>query len=601
VFHDDQHGTAIIVGAAIFNALRLRGQRFEDVKLVCSGAGAAALACLDLLVELGLPRGNIWVSDIHGVVHVGREVEMDRWKARYAQDTSQRTLGEVIDGADIFLGLSAPNVLKPDMVARMKAPPIIMALANPVPEIMPDDARAVAPDAIIATGRSDYPNQVNNVLCFPFIFRGALDAGASEINEAMKTACVKALADLALAETSEVVDRAYGGQSRGFGPDYLIPRPFDPRLMLEIAPAVAQAAMDSGVAARPIQDMDAYKQRLSEFVFRSGLVMKPVFDRARAAPRRVIYAEGEDWRVLRAAQVAIDEGLAQPILVGRPDVIQDRVTRLGLRLSPGADVEVINPQSDPRFGTYWRRYHGLMERKGVQPDTARTIVRTNNTVIAALAVTLGDADAMICGVEGVYRDHLKHVRDVVGRADGVHDLSAMSVLIVPSGTYFLTDTYVSHDPSADEIVEMTLQAAAAVRSFGITPKIALLSHANFGNTDSPSARKMSEAVARLHHRHPELEVEGEMHADSALDPAIRERIFPNARLSGTANLLVLPTLDAANIAMNMVKSLGEGLPVGPLLLGAARPAHILTPSVTARGVVNMTAVSVVDAQQTAPR
>ena len=597
VFHDDQHGTAIIVGAAIFNALRLKEKDFSDVKLVCSGAGAAALACLDLLVTLGLKRENIWVSDLHGVVHVGREVEMDRWKARYAQDTDKRTLDEVIDGADIFLGLSAPNVLKPEMVARMQDPPIIMALANPVPEIMPDEARKVAPNAIIATGRSDYPNQVNNVLCFPFIFRGALDVGAHEINETMKTACVKALADLALAESSEVVVRAYGGSSTGFGPDHLIPRPFDPRLMLEIAPAVAKAAMDSGVAARPIENFDAYKQRLTEFVFRSGLVMKPVFDRARTQPRRVIYAEGEDWRVLRAAQVALDEGLARPILIGRPEVLNDRIQRLGLRLSPGEDFDVVNPQSDPRFGTYWRRYHALMERKGVQPDTARTIVRTDNTVIAALAVDLGDADAMICGVEGVYGDHLKHVRDVIGRADGVDDLSAMSLLIVPSGTFFLTDTYVSHDPPAEEIVETTLQAAAAVRAFGITPKIALLSHANFGNADSATARKMREAVARLHRFHPDLEVEGEMHADAALDPRIRERMFPNSKLKGTANLLVLPTLDAANIGMNMVKSLGEGLPVGPLLLGAARPAHILTPSVTARGVVNMTAVSVVDAQR----
>jgi len=596
VFHDDQHGTAIIVGAAIFNALRLRGLKFEEVKLVCSGAGAAALACLDLLCELGLKRENVWVTDIHGVVHEGREVDMDRWKARYAQATDKRTLGEVIDDADIFLGLSAPNVLKPEMVARMADPPIILALANPVPEIMPEDARAVAPDAIIATGRSDYPNQVNNVLCFPFIFRGALDVGASEINEAMKIACVKALADLALAESSEVVQKAYGGQASGFGPDYLIPRPFDPRLMLELAPAVAKAAMDSGIAARPIEDFDAYKQKLSEFVFRSGLVMKPVFERARGDPKRVIYAEGEDSRVLRAAQVAVDEGLARPILIGRPEVVEDRIAKLGLRIRPGQEVELINPQSDPRYATYWQTYHGLMERKGVQPDTARTIVRTNNTVIAALAVRLGDADAMLCGVEGIYRWHLKHVGDVVGKAPGVRDFSALSVLILPTGTYFLTDTYVSQEPSAEEIVEMTLQAAEAVRAFGITPKVALLSHANFGNADSPSAAKMREAVDRLHRDHPNLEAEGEMHADAALDERIRQRIFPNSRLKGTANLLVLPTLDAANIAMNMVKVLGEGLPIGPLLLGAARPAHILTPSVTARGVVNMTAAAVVDAQ-----
>jgi len=596
VFHDDQHGTAIIVGAAVFNALRLRDKPFDEVKLVCSGAGAAALACLDLLVTLGVRRENIWVTDVHGVIHAGRS-DLHRWNARYAQETDARTLADVIDGADIFLGLSAPRVLSAHLIERMADPPIIMALANPTPEILPDEARAVSPNAIIATGRSDYPNQVNNVLCFPFIFRGALDCGAREINEAMKTACVKAIADLAHAETSEVVDRAYGGQSGGFGADYLIPRPFDPRLMLEIAPAVAQAARDSGVADRPITDMDAYKQRLSEFVFRSGFVMKPVFERARRDPKRVIFAEGEDWRVLRAAQVTVDEGLARPILIGRPGVVSDRIARLGLRIAVGTDVDLINPESDPRYGTYWRRYHALMARKGVQPDTAKTIVRTHNTVIAALAVDLGDADAMICGVEGVYGDHLEHVRHVIGKADGVNDLSAMSVLIVPSGTYFLTDTYVSHDPPADEIVEMTCQAAAAVRSFGITPKVALLSHSNFGNAESASAAKMREAVARLHRHHPELEVEGEMHADAALDAAIRERVFPDSKLAGTANLLVLPTLDSANIAMNMVKSLGEGLPVGPLLLGAARPAHILTPSVSARGVVNMTAVSVVDAQQ----
>jgi malate dehydrogenase (oxaloacetate-decarboxylating)(NADP+) len=424
--------------------------------------------------------------------------------------------------------------------------------------------------------------------------------GAREINEAMKTACVKALADLALAESSEVVAKAYGGESRGFGPDYLIPRPFDPRLMLELAPAVAQAAMDSGVADRPIRDMDAYRQSLTEFVFRSGLVMKPVFERARAAPKRVIYAEGEDWRVLRAAQVAVDEGLAKPILIGRPAVLEDRIARLGLRLTLGESVEVVNPESDPRYNTYWRCYHRLMARKGVQPDTARTIVRTTNTVIAALAVRLGDADAMLCGVEGVYGEHLRHVRDVVGVGESVRDLSALSMVIVPSGTYFLTDTYVSHDPPADEIVEMTLQAAAAVRAFGMTPKVALLSHANFGNAESPTAGKMREAVARLHRHHPELEVEGEMHADAALIPAVRERIFPDSKLKGTANLLVLPTLDSANIAMNMVKALGEGLPVGPLLLGTAQPAHVLTPSVTSRGVVNMTAVSVVDAQRSAP-
>ena len=600
VFHDDQHGTAIIVAAAIYNALRLRAQKFEEVKLVCSGAGAAALACLDLLQTLGLKRENIWVTDLNGVVHTGR-TGMDRWKAAYAQETDARTLADVIQGADIFLGLSAPGVLSQEMVRTMTDPPIIMALANPTPEIMPEDAREVAPDAIIATGRSDYPNQVNNVLCFPFIFRGALDVGASSINEAMKTACVKALADLAKAEPSEVVQKAYGGDASGFGPDYLIPRPFDPRLMLELTPAVAKAAMDSGVAARPIRDFDAYKQQLSEFVFRSGLVMKPVFERARRRPMRVIYADGEDERVLRAAQVALDEGLAQPILIGRPDVIHTRVERLGLRFVAGQHVDVINPQSDPRYNSYWQTYHRLMERKGVQPAAARTIVRTNPTVIAALAVYLGDADAMLCGVEGVYKWHLAHIRDVIGRKPGAHDHSAMSLLILPQGSYFLTDTYVSEDPGAQEIVEMTSMAAEGVRAFGLEPKIALLSHSDFGNADSASARKMREAVAILQREHPDLEVEGEMHADAALNEEIRQRVFPNSKLKGSANLLVMPTLDAANITMNSLKILGEGLPIGPMLLGSARPAHILTPSVTSRGVVNMTAVAVLDAQHQAAR
>jgi len=597
VFHDDQHGTAIIVGAAIYNALRLKGKRFDEVKLVCAGAGAAALACLNLLRTMGVKRENIWVCDLHGVVHTDREAQMDRWKAQYAQETDARTLDDVIEDADIFLGLSAPRVLDQDKVRRMAQPPIIMALANPEPEIMPDEAREVAPDAIIATGRSDYPNQVNNVLCFPFIFRGALDVGASTINEEMKAAAVKALADLALAEPSEVVATAYGGEDLGFGPDYLIPRPFDPRLILKLAPAVAEAAMDSGVAHRPIEDFQAYTQRLSEFVFRSGMVMKPVFDRAYQDPKRVIYAEGEDSRILRAAQVVVDEQLAKPILIGRPEVIEKRIDRLGLRLRLGTDVGYINPHSDPRYNAYWSTYHELMQRKGVKPDDARTIVRTNQTVIAALAVYLGDADAMICGVEGIYRWHVTHVQDVIGRAPGVHNLSALSLLLTPQGTYFMTDTYVSHDPSAEEVVEMTLQAAQAVRAFGISPKIALLSHANFGNVDSPTARKMREAVRLLHTHHPELEVEGEMHGDAALSEDVRYRIFPNSKLSGTANLLVMPTIDSANISMNLVRILGEGLSIGPLLLGAARPAHVLTPSVTSRGVVNMSAMAVVDAQK----
>ncbi|HSR71758.1 MAG TPA: NADP-dependent malic enzyme [Kiloniellales bacterium] len=600
VFHDDQHGTAIIVAAAIYNGLRLIGKEAGEIKLVASGAGAAALACLDLLVAMGVRRENIWVTDILGVVYDGRSEQMDRWKARYAQKTEARALADVIGGADVFLGLSAPGVLKPEMVGRMAERPIILALANPVPEILPEEALAVAPNAIIATGRSDYPNQVNNVLCFPFIFRGALDVGATTINEEMKLACVKALADLAHAEPSEVVAKAYGGDSRRFGPEYLIPRPFDPRLILEIAPAVARAAMDSGVAVRPIEDFGAYRQRLEQFVFRSGLIMKPVFERARNDPRRVIYAEGEDERVLRAIQVVVDEGLARPIAVGRPDVIESRIDRLGLRIAPGREFEVINPHSDPRYNRYWQAYHRLMERKGVSPERARTTVRTNMTVIAALAVHLGDADAMICGVEGRYDFHLEYVRNIIGLCGDAHDFSALSLLILPKGTYFLADTYVTPDPSAIEVVESTILAAAHLRRFGIEPKVALLSHSNFGSAQSASARKMREALRILHERHPELEAEGEMHADAALVEELRQRIFPNSRLSGQANLLILPNLDAANIALNLVRALGEGLSVGPILIGTRAPAHILTQSVTARGVVNMSAVAVVDAQDRVP-
>ncbi|HEY9537873.1 MAG TPA: NADP-dependent malic enzyme [Kiloniellaceae bacterium] len=598
VFHDDQHGTAIIVGAAIYNGLRLVGKEIGDVKLVTSGAGAAALACLDLLVSLGIRQENIWVTDIAGVVHEGRTELMDRWKARYAQPTDKRTLGEIIDGADVFLGLSAPGVLKPAMVKAMADKPIIMALANPVPEIMPEDAKEARDDAIIATGRSDYPNQVNNVLCFPYIFRGALDVGATAINEEMKLACLKAIADLAMKEQSEVVAKAMG-ESRSFGPDYLIPSPFDPRLVMEIAPAVAKAAMESGVATRPIEDLEAYRQNLQRFVFRSGLIMKPLFQRAKEAPKRVIYAEGEDERVLRAVQVVVDEGLAQPILVGRPEVVSTRVQRLGLRIRPGEDVPLINPQDDPRFRTYWQAYHELMQRKGTAPEAAREIVRTRGTVIAALAVRLGDADAMICGTTGRYTRHLNHVTDVIGKVPNLHDCSAISLVILPSGSFFILDTYVTPDPTAEEVAEMTLLAAQHVRRFGLTPKVALLSHSSFGSSNSPSAQKMRNALALLHRRSPELEVEGEMHADAALDEAVREKIFPNSKLKGAANLLVMPTLDAANIAFNLVKVLGQGLSVGPILLGVAAPAHILTPSVTARGIVNMTAVAVADAQDRA--
>ncbi len=599
VFHDDQHGTAIIVTAAVYNGLRLVGKELDQVKLVTSGAGAAALACLNLLVAMGVRRENIWVTDIAGVVYQGREEQMDRWKEAYAQATDARTLDDLIDGADIFLGLSAPGVLKPEMAARMAEHPIIMALANPVPEIMPEEAKKVRPDAIICTGRSDYPNQVNNVLCFPYIFRGALDVGATTINEEMKIACVKALADLAQAEPSEVVAKALGGEAPAFGPDYLIPSAFDPRLILEIAPAVARAAMDSGVATRPLEDFKAYCEDLTRFVFRSGMIMKPIFQRAQQNPARLIYSDGEDERVLRAVQVVVDEGLAQPILVGRPAVIERRIERLALRLRPGEDFELIDPQDDPRYQDYWQTYHGMMERKGVIPDTARTVARTDTTVIAALAIHRGEADAMLCGLEGGYQKHLDHVIDIFGLAEGVRDCSAVNMLILSSGTYFLADTYVTPDPTAEEIAEMTLMAAAHVRRFGSEPKVALLSHANFGSADTPSARKMRAALALLHAQAPDLEVEGEMHGDAALNEELRQRIFPNSRLKGSANLLILPNLDAANIAYNLIKAMANGLSVGPILIGLARPAHILTPSVTARGIVNMSALAVVDTQDRA--
>jgi malate dehydrogenase (oxaloacetate-decarboxylating)(NADP+) len=596
VFHDDQHGTAIIVAAAIWNGLSVVGKKPQDAKLVTSGAGAAALACLDLLVDLGFRRENITATDIHGVVYKGRKEEMDPRKARYARDTKKRQLAEVIAGADVFLGLSAPGVLKPDMVKAMADRPLILALANPVPEIMPDEAKAARADAIIATGRSDYPNQVNNVLCFPFIFRGALDVGASEINEAMKIACVHALAGLAREESSEVVVQAYGGQPMNFGPDYLIPRPFDPRLITAIAPAVAKAAMDSGVAARPIEDFAAYAERLEQSVFRSGLLMKPVFDRARAAPRRVVYAEGEEERVLRAVQVVVDEGLARPILIGRARVVESRIRRLGLRLVQDEHYELCDPQDDPRYDEYSALYHRLLARKGVTPDFAGTVVRTRSTVIAALMVRRGEADAAICGTVGAYPRHLRHLLDTIGPREGVGRVSALTVLILARGTYFLADTHVSPDPSAEEIAELAAMAAQTVRRFGVDPKIALLSHSNFGSGDTPSARKMRRAVALLRDNDPDLEVEGEMHADAALDADIRARLFPGSRLKGAANLLIMPNLDAANIAYTMLKVLGDGLPVGPILMGMAKPVHVVANAITARGIVNMTALAAVDAQ-----
>ncbi|HUN46053.1 MAG TPA: NADP-dependent malic enzyme [Stellaceae bacterium] len=596
VFHDDQHGTAIIVGAAILNGLRLVGKSLADVKLVTSGAGAAAIACLDLLVDMGLKVENIIVTDRYGVAYRGRKEEMDPRKDRYVKETNARTLDDVIGGADVFLGLSAPDVLKPEMLARMAAKPLILALANPVPEIRPELVKEVRPDALIATGRTDYPNQVNNVLCFPFIFRGALDVGATTINEAMKLACVRALADLALAEPSDVVAAAYGEAALTFGPDYFIPKPFDPRLILELAPAVAKAAMESGVATRPIHDFEAYRGRLSQFVFRSGLAMKPIFEHARQEPKRIVYAEGEDERVLRAVQQAIDDGLARPIIIARRAVVERRIERLNLRLKLGDNVELCDPEADPRFGDYWSLYHGLMERKGVSPELAQRMVRTRPTVIAALMVRRGEADALLCGAIGQYRRHLRHVVDVLGLETGVTSPASLDVLIMSKGTYFLCDTQVTDDPSAAQVAEMTLRAADAVRHFGIEPKVALLSHSNFGSSDNAAARKMRDALMLIRERAPELEVEGEMHADVALADDIRRRVFPNSRLKGAANLLVMPTLDAANITFNALKVLGDGQPIGPVLLGVAKPAHIVTPSVTVRGLLNMTAIAGYDAQ-----
>jgi len=596
VMHDDQHGTAIIVAAAIRNALKLGGKQLSEVKLVASGAGAAALACLDLLVYLGLKPENTWVTDRYGVVYRGRVEEMDPRKDPYVKDTNARTLADVIDGADIFLGLSAPGVLKPELLVRMADNPIIMALANPTPEISPELARQHRPDAIIATGRSDYPNQVNNVLCFPYLFRGALDCGATVINEAMKIACVEALADLALAEPSDVVAAAYGDQTLSFGPDYIIPKPFDPRLITVLAPAVAKAAMDSGVATRPIEDFAAYRQRLSQFVFRSGLVMKPVFDRARQDPRRLVYAEGEDERVLRAAQNAIDDGIAKPVLIGRREVVERRLEKLGLHIKLGADFELVDPESDPRFHEYWTHYHRLMERKGISPDSARTLVRTRTTVIAALMVERGEADAMLCGAVGQFDRHLHHVVDVLGLQPGMTSAFTLSVLVLPTGTYFMADPYVIEDPDAEQIAEMTIRSAEAVRRFGVEPKVALLSHSNFGSGGAPSAAKMRAALCLIKARAPGLEVEGEMQADLAFHADTRQRIFPNSQLQGSANLLIMPNLDAANIAFNMVKALGGGLAIGPTLLGVNRVAHIVTPSITVRGLVNMSAVAVYDAQ-----
>jgi malate dehydrogenase (oxaloacetate-decarboxylating)(NADP+) len=596
VFHDDQHGTAIIVGAAVLNGLRVVGKDIAQVKLVVSGAGAAALACLDMLVALGMRMENIWVTDIKGVVYHGRTEEMDDNKVRFARATDARRLADVIEGADVFLGLSAGGVLKPEMVARMAPKPLILALANPEPEIRPEDVKSVRDDAVIATGRSDYPNQVNNVLCFPFIFRGALDVGATTINEPMKLAAVHAIADLALAEQSDVVAMAYGHDQLSFGPDYLIPRPFDPRLIVKIAPAVAKAAMDSGVATDPIKDWPAYIQRLNEFVYQSGLIMKPIFTAAKQSPKRIVFAEGEDERVLRAVQVVVDEGLARPIVIGRTAVLERRIERFGLRIRPGVHFELVNPEADPRHRDYWTEYYRLTQRRGVSISYAKLEMRRRLSLIGAMMIHKGEADGMICGMIGTFNNHLQYVDQVIGKRPGVQNFYAMNLLILPRRTVFICDTYVNVDPTPEQIVEMTMLASDEIRRFGLAPKVALLSHSSFGTSDAPGAVKMRTALAMINERMPDLEVDGEMHGDAALSEEVRHVALHNSRLKGDANLLVMPSLDAANISFNLLKTVGgAGITVGPILLGAARPVHILTPNSTVRRIVNMTALTVADA------
>lgn len=593
VFHDDQHGTAIIVGAALLNGLKVVGKDIAKIRLVVSGAGAAALACLDMLVSLGVRMENIVVTDIKGVVYQGRTEEMDDNKARYAVQTSARTLGEVIAGADAFLGLSAGGVLKPEMVKQMAEKPLIFALANPTPEILPEQVKAVRADAIMATGRSDYPNQVNNALCFPYIFRGALDVGASTINEEMKRAAVKAIAELAEAEQSDAVAAVYGEEALIFGAEYLIPKPFDPRLITRIAPAVAQAAMDSGVATRPITDMAVYREQLSQFIYHSNMLMKPVFDIAKKNPKRLVYAEGEDQRVLHAVQTVVDEGIAYPILVGRPAVVEQRIAKLGLRIRAGEHFELVNPESDNRYREYCNEYHRLMQRRGVTPDAAKREMRRRNTLIAAMLVRMDSADAMLCGTVSQPLRHLRYIDEVIGQRPGAQVYAAMNILMLPGHTLFICDTHVNPDPSAEQIAEMTLLAAEEVRRFGLIPKIALLSHSNFGSHENTSARKMSRACELLKQIAPQLEVEGEMHGDAALSESLRMQIFPNSRLKGEANLLIMPNLDAANIAYNLLKiTAGEGITIGSILLGADKSVHILTSTATVRRIVNMSALAV---------
>ena len=599
VFHDDQHGTAIIVGAAVLNALEVVGKDIGTVKVATTGAGAAGIACLDMLVALGVSKDNITAFDREGVIYAGR-ANLDPDKARYAVDTGKRTLAEIVEGADVFLGLSAGGILKPEMVATMAARPIILALANPYPEILPEDAKRVRPDCIIATGRSDYPNQVNNALCFPYIFRGALDAGATEINEAMKLACVRAIAELARKEASDL-GSAYAGEVPKFGPEYLIPRPFDPRLLTMLAPAVAKAAADSGVAQRPVADLAAYKEKLGQFIYRTSLMMKPVYERARADTKRVVYAEGEEYVVLQAVQTVIDEGLAFPILIGRPEVIEKRIGKLGLRMRRGVDFELTDIGDDPRFEDYWRQYHALTERRGVTPSASRNLLRSRPTIIASLMVERGEADAMITGIVGRFHKKLGYMRSVFDFEKGVTGTAAMTGVINDKGAWFFVDTHVQLDPSAEQIAEATLMASYRLKLFGIEPKVALLSHSNYGSHQDASADKMRRAYEIIRRRQPKLEIDGEMMADTAWDEALRQRIFPNTTLKGRANLLVMPNLDAANIGYNLIRVATGGVAIGPILMGLDQSAHILTPSSSSRRIVNMSAIVAVDAQMRAAR
>ncbi|WP_282153770.1 NADP-dependent malic enzyme [Ruegeria atlantica] len=590
VFHDDQHGTAIVVGAAAKNALHVAGKNFEDVKVVSTGGGAAGIACLMMLVKLGVKRENIWLCDIHGLVYEGREEDMNPHKDQFAQKTDLRTLDDVIGDADLFLGLSGPNVLKPEMVEKMAKRPIIFALANPSPEILPQAAREVAPDAIIATGRSDFPNQVNNVLCFPFIFRGALDVGATEINDEMQIACVDGIAEMARATTSAEAAAAYKGEQLTFGPDYLIPKPFDPRLVGVVSSAVAKAAMESGVAKRPIDDFEAYKERLNQSVFKSALLMRPVFEAAAVASRRIVFAEGEDERVLRAAQAILEETTETPILIGRPEVINARCERLGLTVRPGKDFQIVNPQDDPRYYDYWNSYHEIMQRRGVTPDLAKAIMRTNNTAIAAIMVQRGEADSMICGTFGEYRWHLNYVEQVLGDVD-LHPHGALSLMILEDGPLFIADTHVRQLPTPEELAESTIGAARHVRRFGIEPKIAFCSQSQFGNQAEGSGKRLRAALDILDAEPRDFTYEGEMNLDLALDPDLRSRIFPNSRLKGTANVLIFAHADAASGVRNILKMKADGLEVGPILMGMGNKAHIVTPSITARGLLNMAAIA----------